>query len=145
MIALPAISGRGAKSDRAIVVAAETLDLPIGQPFQALRKIPGDVLIGARERAKALAVPFAGGEEAKLLGIVQKLVARGVRQGLSRQIGAIVAAPELVGAREMIQRAASLAFRQPQEAQGAMRVIMFGLQRANPAQSVDRAAASPEG
>src|SRR5579862_8946710 len=74
----------------------------------------------------------------KLLGIVVELVAARRRQRFRGDGGAIIAAPQLVGARQMIQRPPAFALSQPEEAQGAMGLVMGRLERRSAAKGLDR-------
>src|SRR5262249_41884082 len=130
---------RRAQMDRRVVVLAQHLDLDLGQRRHAVVRHPvRDRAIAPRELLEAQALPGPLREIEKLLGIVIELVARRRRERLQRDRGPVVAAAKLVGAREMIERAPALALRQPQEAQGAMRLMMLRLERGGARERLDR-------
>ncbi len=73
-----------------------------------------------------------------MLGIVFELMARRGRERLQRDSGPVIAAPQLVGARQMIERPSALALRQPKETQCAMGFVMLGFEARGAAESLDR-------
>src|ERR1043166_842001 len=79
----------------------------------------------------------AGGEKSELLRVVPELGPGGFRQGLCRDSGLVVASPQLVCAREMIERTPAFAFRKPQEPERAVRIVVLGLERACAAEALD--------
>ena len=76
----------------------------------------------------------------ELLGVVPELVARRPGQRLGRDARPVVAAPELVGAREMIERTAAVAFGEPEEAERAMGVVVARIDRADPPEALQSVA-----
>ena len=138
LTAPPAISGAARRWIGRVVVLAQRLDLRIGQRRHIVRELVRNRAVTARQQLEAQALPRLLRQMEKLLGIVFELVARRGGQRLQRDGGAVVAAPQLVGARQMIERAPALALRQPQEAQGAMRLVMLRLERRGAAERLDR-------
>src|SRR5215470_5057378 len=111
--------------DRRVVVLAQRLDLRIGQRHDLVREPFRDLAVAARQQLEAPTVAGSLRQIEKLFGIVSELVARCGRQRRQRNGGAVITAPELVGARKMIERTPALALRQPEETEGAMRLIML--------------------
>ena len=122
--------GRGAQMDRRVVVLAQHVDLRIGQRDDLVRDLLRDLAVVARQQFEAQTVARSLRQIEKLLGIVLELVARRRRQRLQRDGGPVIAAPQLVGARKMIERPPPLALRQPEEAERAMRLVVLRLERA---------------
>src|SRR5258705_9656148 len=104
--------------NRRVVVLAQHLDLRIGQRDDLVRDLLRDLEVAAREQLEAQTGSLRQIE--KLFGIVSELVARSRGQRRQRDGGAVVTAPELVGARKVIERPPPLALRQPEETEGAM-------------------------
>ena len=94
--------------------------------------------VAARQQLEAQTVPRSLREIEKLLGIVFELVARRRGQRFARDGGPVVAAPQLVGARKMIERPPALALRQPEEAQCAMRFVMLRVEFGGAVEGLDR-------
>src|SRR3954471_17771450 len=67
---------------------------------------------------------------------MQELVAHRPGQRLPRNARAVVTAPELVGAREMVECAAALAFGEPEKAERAMGVVVTRIDRADPRETL---------
>src|SRR5262249_34940343 len=128
----------GSNVDRRVVVIAQHLALLVGQRGGFLPRIPRDVFICSCERLEARAIMTACGEVAELLGVVPQLGTRRFRQGLCRDPGLVVAPPQLVCAREMVERTSALAFRKPQETERAVRIVVLGLDRAGATEALDR-------
>ena len=126
-----------ANVDRRVVVLAEPFDLFVGKRRGFFRDAFRNLLIVSRQRLEALTVAAALRQITKLLRVVQELVARRLGQAFGRDAGSVFAAPEFVGPREMIERAAPVAFRKPQESERAMGVIVPGLERADAAEILD--------
>src|SRR4051794_14787955 len=68
---------------------------------------------------------------------MQELVAVCRRQRRGRDAGAILPAPQFIGAREVIERAPAFALRQPEEAERAMAAVVFRLDGAAAAVALD--------
>src|SRR5262245_56730385 len=68
---------------------------------------------------------------------MQELAARRLGQASRCDAHSIFATSELVGAREMVERAASIAFGEPQKSQRAMGAIVPRLERADPREALD--------
>ncbi len=136
--------GRRAQVDRRVVVVTQHLDLRIGQRRHMIGDLLRDRAVAARKQFEALALPRSLREIKKLLGIVLELVPRRRGQGLQRHGGSVIAAPQLVGVRKMIERPPALALRQPEEAQCAMRLVMLRLERSGASKRLDRIPSSPE-
>ena len=103
-----------------------------------VRDLLRDLAVAARQQLEAQTVARSLRQIEELLGIVLELVARRRRQRLQRDGGPVVAAPQLVGAREMIERPPPLALRQPEEAERAMRLVVLRLKRGGAAEGLDR-------
>src|SRR5262245_33605442 len=112
-----------------VVVLAQRLDLSIGQRDDLVRHLLRDLEVAARKQFEAQTLPGSLRQIEKLFGIVSELVARCGRQRLQRDGGPVIAAPELVRARKMIEGPPPLTLRQPEKAEGAMRLIMLRLER----------------
>jgi hypothetical protein len=76
-------------------------------------------------------------QKTKLLGVMQELVARRLGQAPGRNAGPVLAPPEFVGSREMVERAAPVAYRKPQQSQGAMGVVVPRFERICTAETLD--------
>jgi hypothetical protein len=92
-----------------VVVLAQCLNLRIGQRDHLVRDLLCNRKIAAREQLETQTVPGSLCDIEKLLGIVAELVTRCGRQRLQRDGGPVIAAPELVGTRKMIERPPPLA------------------------------------
>ncbi len=130
--------GRRAQMDRRVVVVAQHVDLCIGQRGHLVRELLRNRAVAARKQLEAQTVSCSLRKIEKLLGIVFELVARRRRQRFARDCGPVIAAPQLVGARQMIERPPALALRQPEEAQCAMRLVMLRLELGGAVEGFDR-------
>ena len=100
--------------------------------------------VGAREQRKALAVSLGARDVAQLRGVVEQFATRGVGQRCQRRASAILATPQLIGASEVVERAATITQRQPPEAQRAMRIVMAGVEAGCAREGRDRIVRAPE-
>src|SRR5579871_6127807 len=130
--------GSLAQVDRSVVVVAEHLELGLGQWHWLVGELLRNRVVVARQQFKAKTLVRVLREIEKLLGIVFEFLPRRRSQRFQRHCRAVVAAAELIGAGEMVERPAALALRQPQKAQDAVGLIVLRFELRGPAESFDR-------
>src|SRR4051794_16764378 len=129
--------GRAMDVDGGVVVLAEELELGWRERRGFRRRAGSGLLIRARHKLEALAGAPAACEIAELVRVMQELAAVCRRQRRGRDAGAILAASQFVGAREVIERAPAFALRQPEQAERAMAAVMLRLDGAGAAVALD--------
>jgi hypothetical protein len=130
-------SGAPVDVDGGVAVPADDLELGWGERRRLRRHAGGGLLIRARHELEALAVAPPACEIAELVRVMQELAAVCRRQRRGRDAGAILAASQFVGAREVIERAPAFALRQPEQAERAMAAVMLRLDGAGAAVALD--------
>ena len=129
--------GRAVDVDGGVVVLAEDLELGGRERRRLRRHAGGDLLVRARHQLEALAVAPPACEIAELVRVMQELAVVCRRQRRGRDAGAILAAPQFIGAGEVIERAPAFALRQPEQAERAMAAVVLRLDGAGAAVALD--------
>ena len=123
--------------DGGVVVLAEDLALGWRERCGLRRHAGGDLLVRARHELEALAVAPPAREIAELVRVMHQLAAVCRRQRRGRDAGAILAAPQFIGAGKMVERATPFALRQPEKAECAMAAVVLRLDGAGAAVALD--------